>query len=295
MISAPPTQRSASIWRRVFSGTPSLSGAIGLLAFAALAFVVFPAQGKLIRRALPGGDAIALYLIGHLAQLAEILLFSWAASRLERRSFAAYGLPWRQAFRSRFWQGAALGMGSLTLLVLAIAALGGVRLAMPQRPGPEALLIGAGYLALFISLGLREEFLFRGYGLSTLGGQIGFWPAAVASSMWFASTHAGNSGENALGLAAVALFGLFACMLLWRTGNLWLPIGFHTMWDWGQTFLFGVSDSGHAPAPGHFFTATVSKSAPAWISGGAAGPEGSVLCMVLIGMLAVGTARWRAR
>ena len=282
-------------WRRVFSGTPSLGGAVGMLALAVLAFVAFPAQGMLIRRSLPGMDPTVLYVIGHLAELAEILLFAWAASRLEGRSFAAYGLPWGKAFRSRFWQGAALGMGSLTLLVLAVAALGGVRLVMPQQPGLQAPLIGAGYLGLFIFLGALEEFLYRGYGLATLAGQIGFWPAALVSSAWFVSTHAGNSGENALGLAAVGMFGLFACMLLRRTGNLWLPIGFHAVWDWGQTFLFGVSDSGHAAAPGHFFTATVSNSAPEWLSGGAAGPEGSVLCIVLIAMLALATARWRAR
>jgi hypothetical protein len=283
------------MWRRVFSGKPSLRGAIGVLAYAALAFLAFPAQGKLLKRSLPGMDETALYVIGHLVELSEILMFAWLASRLERRSFAAYGLPWRQAFRARFWQGAALAMVALTVLVLAVAALGGVRLSMPQHAGPEALLFAAGYLVLFIILGFREEFLYRGYGLSTLAGQIGFWPAAVTSSAWFASTHMGNSGENVLGLAAVGLFGLFACLLLARTGNLWLPIGFHAVWDWGETYLFGVSDSGHPPAPGHFFTATVQKSAPHWLSGGAAGPEGSVLCMALIAALALGFAFWPRR
>lgn len=285
---------TSTSWRRVFSGTPSVRGATGVLLYAALAFVGFPAQGKLLRKWLPGMDTSALYVIGHLAELAEIMLFAWGVSRVEQRSFAAYGLPWRPALRARFWQGAAVGIGSLTSLVLALAAAGGLRLALPPHAGPGAMLIGAGYLALFIVLGLREEFLYRGYGLSTLGGQIGFWPAAVASSGWFVAAHTGNSGETALGLAAVGLFGVFACLLLRRTGSLWMPIGFHAAWDWGETFLFGVSDSGHAPAPGHFFTASVAKSAPAWLSGGPTGPEGSVLCVVLVAALAAGFAwRWR--
>jgi membrane protease YdiL (CAAX protease family) len=284
---APTHSASARSWRRLFAGTPGLGGAIGLLAFCAMAFLAFPAQGRVIGRSLHGMDATLLYVLDHLVQLAELLLFAWGASRLEQRSFAAYGLPWREAFRSRFWQGAALGMLSISGLVFAVAALGGVKLALPAHLGPEALLFAAGYLALFMILGFREEFLYRGYGLATLGAQIGFWPAAVVSSVWFVSTHSGNSGENVLGLAAVGLFGLFACQLLRRTGNLWLPIGFHAVWDWSETYLFGVSDSGHAAAPGHFFTATVQKSAPGWISGGAAGPEGSVLCMALIAILAV--------
>lgn len=286
MPAATPPDASFADASRRFAASPGVSGVIGVLAFGALAFVAFPVEGAWLRRALPGMDPTALYLIGHAAQLAQLLLFAWAASRLERRPFADYGLPWRPALRSRFWQGMALGLGSLALLVLAVAALGGVRLALPQHAGPDVLLLGAGYLALFIVLGLREEFFYRGYGLFTLGRQIGFWPAAVVSSAWFISTHGGNSGENALGLAAVGLFGLFACMLLKRTGDLWLPIGFHAAWDWGQTYLFGVSDSGHAAAPGHLLTASVQPNAPAWLSGGTAGPEGSVLCMVMIAILA---------
>jgi membrane protease YdiL (CAAX protease family) len=283
---ATASEASSADTRRRFAASPGVRGAIGVLAFGALVFLAFPAEGAWLRRALPGTDPTALYLIGHAAQLAQLLLFAWAASRFERRGFADYGLPWRPALRSRFWQGMALGLGSLAVLVLAVAALGGVRLALPSHAGPDALLLGAGYLVLFIVLGLREEFLYRGYGLLTLGRQIGFWPAALVSSAWFVSTHAGNSGENVLGLAAVGAFGIFACMLLRRTGDLWLPIGFHAAWDWGQTYLFGVSDSGHAAAPGHLLTATVQLSAPAWLSGGAAGPEGSVLCMAMIAILA---------
>ena len=93
--------------------------------------------------------------------------------------------------------------------------------------------------------------------------------------------------------AQVGLFGVFACLLLRLTGNLWMPIGFHAAWNWGQTFLFGVSDSGHAAAPGHFFTASVSTSAPEWLSGGATGPEGSALCVALIATLILGLALYR--
>ena len=293
---APPIHPSpAGIWRRVFSGTPSVRGAIGVLLYGALALVGFPAQGKLLHRWLPGLDASAFYVVGHFAELAEALVFAWGASRLERRPFAAYGLPWRPALRARFWQGAAVGIGSLTALVLALAAVGGLGLALPPHAEPWASLVGAGYLLLFIVLGLREEFLYRGYGLSAIAGQIGFWPAAVISSAWFVATHTGNAGETALGLVAVGLFGVFACVLLRRTGSLWMPIGFHAAWNWGQTFLFGVSDSGHAAAPGHFFTASVPKSAPAWLSGGPTGPEGSVLCAALFATLAIGFALWRRR
>jgi len=288
-----PTQARVTL-RRLFTGSPSVRGALGVLAYAALVLGVFPIQGHLLRRWLVGLDGVSLYLVDHLVQLVEILLFAWAGSRLERQSFAAYGLPWRLALRARFWQGAAVGIGALTTLVLALVALGGLRLSLPAHLGIEVPLAAVGYLLIFIVLGLREEFLYRGYGLTALTGQIGFWPAALVTSAWFVATHASSSGESAVGLVAVGMFGMLACLLLLRTGSLWLPIGLHAAWDWGETFLFGVSDSGHAAAPGHLFAASVPKDAPAWLSGGPTGPEGSVLCLVLLVALLVGSALpWR--
>ena len=49
--------------------------------------------------------------------------------------------------------------------------------------------------------------------------------------------------------------------------------------DWGETYFYGVPDSGQT-LPGHLLSA--SSSGPAWLSGGSVGPEGSVLCTLLI-------------
>jgi hypothetical protein len=146
------------------------------------------------------------------------------------------------------------------------------------------------YAVVFLLLAVREEFLYRGYGQFTLTEAAGFWPAAVVTTIWFAATHVGPN-ESVLGLANVAIFGLLACLTLRRTGSLWLAIGFHASWDWGETYLFGVGDSGHAPAPGHLLTAIVSPQAPAWMSGGPVGPEGSILCVPILALLAVVCAR----
>ena len=119
-----------------------------------------------------------------------------------------------------------------------------------------------------------------------------FWVATIVTTTWFVATHATSRGENAIGLASIALFGLIACLTLWRTGNLWFAIGLHAAWDWSETYLYGVADSGHAPAPGHLFTARVPPGLPAWLTGGAAGPEGSALCLVLLVLLRLACARW---
>lgn len=273
---------------------PRLRALLRLLAFAVLVFIAFPAKGRLLRAALHGLDGTIAYVVDHLIELAAVLLFAGIMAAVERRPFAAFGMPWRHALRARFWQGAAAGLVALTVLVLALQGVGAIRLGAPTSPPLMAAAFGLAYAILFVLLAAREEFQYRGYGLFTLAQIVGFWPAAVVSTAWFTWTHAGNAGESPLGLANVAAFGLLACLMLRRTGDLWMPIGFHAVWDWGQTYLFGVGDSGHPPPPGHLFTATISPTAPDWLSGAAVGPEGSALCLALmavVGLLYVRTLR----
>ena len=56
--------------------------------------------------------------------------------------------------------------------------------------------------------------------------------------------HLGNSGESFSGIVSVGLAGAVFAFSLYRTGSLWWAIGFHTTWDWAQSYLYGVFDSG---------------------------------------------------
>jgi hypothetical protein len=71
------------------------------------------------------------------------------------------------------------------------------------------------------------------------------------------------------------------CFSLWRTGSLWWAIGFHTSWDWAQSFLYGVADSGLMVQ--HHLLGTHAVGKPI-LSGGTTGPEGSIF---IVGILAV--------
>jgi hypothetical protein len=68
-----------------------------------------------------------------------------------------------------------------------------------------------------------------------------------------------------------------------------MPIGLHMAFDWGETYFYGVANSGHA-LPGHLLNS--SSSGPAWLSGGTVGPEGSVLCTLLIVVVWLICAGW---
>jgi membrane protease YdiL (CAAX protease family) len=193
--------------------------------------------------------------------------------RIEHRSFSEYGLPPRQALGKEFWIGSLLGFLAISGTLLAMFLLRGFRITGLALHGAAILYSLAGWGIAFLLAGLFEEFLCRGYLQYTLASGIGFWPAAFVMSGLFALGHAFNPNETALGVAAVVLFGLLLCLLLRRTGNLWCAVGFHTAYDWGQTF-YGVPDSGIAPYHNLFNSAF---SGPRWLTGGIVGPEASIL------------------
>jgi membrane protease YdiL (CAAX protease family) len=128
-------------------------------------------------------------------------------------------------------------------------------------------------------VGLFEEFLFRGYSLFTLTTGIGFWPAAILLSLLFAGVHLQNSGEGRVGVAAVFVVGMLWCFSVRRTGSLWFAVGMHAAFDFGETFLYSVPDSGML-LPGHLSSATL--QGPAWLTGGSVGPEASGFDFLLL-------------
>jgi len=110
----------------------------------------------------------------------------------------------------------------------------------------------------------------------------GFWQAAWVTSTFFGYIHLGNPGENWVGIFAAAFIGFVFCVSVRVTGTAWWAIGCHAAWDWAETFFYGTADSGMV-APGHYLTATPSGNT-LW-SGGADGPEGSLLVLGVILLL----------
>jgi len=113
----------------------------------------------------------------------------------------------------------------------------------------------------------------------------GFWQAAWATSTFFGFIHTGNGGENWIGIFSAAAIGFIFCVSIRLTGSAWWAIGFHASWDWAQTFFYGTADSGFV-AQGHYLSTNPAGKA-LW-SGGADGPEGSLLIIPLILLVLLG-------
>ncbi|HXH67763.1 MAG TPA: type II CAAX endopeptidase family protein [Candidatus Limnocylindrales bacterium] len=278
-----------SLLHRTLYGPSELRAGWRLLIFVGIVAALIYTTNFVIGRLLPGADRVTLFLVFEVINFLIFLFASWVMGRIEGRTIADYGLPWRRMFRAQFWQGAVLGFACVTGLLVAMRAAGVFQFGVKALHGAEIWKWAVIYAFVFLLVGLREEFRSRGYLLYTLSLGIGFWPAAIVSSVLFGYGHHGNSGEDWIGLFNVGAFGLLACFLLRRTANLWMPIGLHLAFDWGETYFYGVADSGQK-LPGHLLEP--SSSGPGWLSGGTVGPEGSVLCTLLIVAVWLICAAW---
>ena len=222
------------------------------------------------------------FLIAEGLSLIAAVVPAFIMARIEKRPFGAYGLPRQGAFGKPFWIGALWGIVALTVLMLIMRAAGAFYFGSLALHGVRILKFAAYWAVMFTLVGLFEEFLLRGYTQFTLSRGIGFWPTAILLSFAFGAIHLRNDGESYVGALGAAIIGLFFCLTLRRTGNLWFAVGLHMSWDWGETFLYSVPNSGLA-APGHLLNPSFQGSI--WLTGGTVGPEASVFVFVVMGLM----------
>jgi len=237
-----------------------------------------------------------------LSELAAFLAIEFTTSimsKIEHRPVSVYGFGGPRKL-SRMLLGALFGLIAISLLVFVLLKSGLLIIDRRLLTGSEAFRYAVLWIPGFLAIGFFEEYLFRGYfqytlarGLSGIARflpgspdphAVGFWLAAFLVSFGFGAVHGSNPGESPAGLICAGLASLLFCFSLWRTGSLWWAIGLHSAWDYGQSFLFGVADSG--ALFGHRLLETHPIGSPL-LSGGATGPEGSIFCLPVLLLLIV--------
>jgi membrane protease YdiL (CAAX protease family) len=136
-------------------------------------------------------------------------------------------LRWMPALRlsprlSTFGWGLGAGLLSIAILVAFFIATGQAGAFHPPRIDPWIATAN-------IFSNFYEEYVFRGFILAALGAALGFWPAAILSSLAFGATHT----QYPLALQAL----IAALALLWalagkRGGGLLAPYTAHMTLDW---------------------------------------------------------------
>lgn len=210
----------------------------------------------------------------------------WAWSRfVEHRSLATMGLTGGQRLR-KYLAGLTIGISMITLAVVSIWLAGGYASGdvLPAHSSPASLFWIAILLPCFAVQSGVEEFIFRGWLLSTATRRWNLAAGFIASSTAFTFLHF-SPHQPVREIIMAFTFGLFACAWVWRAGSIWGVMGWHAGWNWMTGVGFGVPITGlnlQLPA----LLVQLTPTGPDMLTGGPAGPESSVLT---IGLLAAAT------
>ena len=275
--------RRESPFREVFVGPDGMYAGTRWLIYLAMAGIVLLIEGALMHFVHPHAGGPEWWgMVMEASMMLAAILPGFVMVRIEGRPFGDFGLPARGAFGRNFWVGTLWGIASLTVFMLGLRMAGVFTFGSLDLHGERIVKFALYYAVFFLLTGFCEEFLLRGYSQWVLTKGMNFWPAAAFLSVVFGYIHSGNPGEAKTGLVAAGLIGFFFCLTLRRTGDLWWAVGFHMAWDWGESYLYSVPNSG-AVLPGHLLNS--SFHGPVWLTGGSVGPEGSCLVFVVIGAL----------
>jgi membrane protease YdiL (CAAX protease family) len=222
-------------------------------------------------------------LLNYLVDFAFVAAIAWAMSLIGRERFSSYGLPLVQDAGKLLLKGAFWGFVPSGLILIPIYFAGACSFHGLAVHGRELVFYAAAWALAMLALGFGEEFLFRGYALKTLAEGIGFWPAAVILSSIFGLVHLlFKPHEDWIDPISVALYGVFWCLTLRRTGSLWFAVGFHAASDYADMIAFAEPNSGNdgKPLPGHLLD--IRFAGPEWLTGGPRGTEASLLVFVVL-------------
>jgi CAAX protease family protein len=222
-------------------------------------------------------------LLNYLVDFALVLAIAWLMSRIERERFSSYGLPLMPNAGTLLVKGALWGFIPSALILIPIYFAGGCEFHGLALHGQQLAFYAVAWGLAMVALGFAEEFLFRGYALKTLAESIGFWPAAVFLSSIFGLVHLlFKPHEDWIDPISVALYGVFWCLTLRRTGSLWFAIGFHTASDYADMIVFAEPNSGNDGKAllGHLLD--VRFHGPDWLTGGPRGTEASLLVFAVL-------------
>jgi len=280
--------------KALFVGSGGVRAGWRCLAFLAICYVLgFPLGWFMGALHVPDSWFIPLgpaqILVGELSTGVLVLIATGILAWFERRSILSYGFSPSPSSLPRFLQGLGLGVASAGIVAVLMIAFGGMQIHGFNLHGTQWVRYPVEWAIATLVVGLSEEATFRGYLLVALRRGVGFWPAAIVLSLLFVYAHASKPSENIVDFASLFLLGLWGCFTFWKTGSLWLIVGFHAAFDYMQIFAIGTPNGAQKPI-GALLNATFHGQA--WVNGGPLGTEASYSIFPLIALLFIYIA-WR--
>lgn len=136
------------------------------------------------------------------------------------------------------------------------------------------------WLSLFLLVGVVEEVIFRGILFRLIADKWNIAVGLTTSSLLFGLAHLGNPGATLWAALAIALASgwLFGMAYAYHQ-TIWVPVGMHWAWNYLEGGVFGCAVSGTPLDYRPLITPRISGADI--LSGGAFGPEASIICVAL--------------
>ena len=216
-------------------------------------------------------------LSGAVIGMAAALMVYWAAVRWgEKRRVTELAL---RPLPADYLIGGAIGAGQMAAIIGIMAAAGWVIMA------PSDVTAIARALKETLQSSIIEELLFRAIIFRLLWRAAGVWPALIISATLFGGGHLLNPDSTLLAALSIILGIGVEIGLYMITGRIWASIGAHAAWNFTQGWIFGATVSGFNAIAGGPLTVRPAAGVPDALSGGAFGPEASIVAL-LVSMLA---------
>lgn len=206
-----------------------------------------------------------------LGVLAALALYVFSVRLIERRTADELRLA---RLAPELAVGGALGAALFAAVIAVLLATGSYALSGPAAAAP--------WLPLADSAeGVVEELIFRGAIFRLLSSVFGMWGALGLSSGLFGALHVSKPGADLMAVLGIILAGGIPLAALYvLTRRLWASIGYHIGWNFTEAYVFGAYVSGTGFGASLYQVQPVPGVDPIW-SGGAFGPEASVVTVVL--------------
>lgn len=213
-----------------------------------------------------------------------VVLATWATGRVvfgeDHGIWRTVGLD-RSAWAPRtVLLGLVVGALVVAVPVVLMVATGQIRFEPAAAIESPAVVVWSAF-ALMLPAAISEEVLMRGYLFSAVRDGVGTKTAVVVLSVGFGLAHLANPDPSVVALVAVMCAGAFLALVRVVTGSLVAAIAVHLAFNLTQAVVFHAPVSGLAlQTPGYRMV----PIGPAWLTGGAWGPEGGVAVVAALAL-----------
>ena len=100
------------------------------------------------------------------------------------------------------------------------------------------------YFLGYMVQGMHEEVLCRGYMMISMARKNPLWVGVLSNSLLFALIHIANPGFGPAAILNIFLVGVIFSLFMIKFDNIWVNGAMHSVWNYVQGCVFGLSVSG---------------------------------------------------